>query len=83
MTAGAGGFTDEGWPSGHGGGQGHVVPKDRMTVSEASAYLAVDAETLTRMASERSIPSLEVEGQWFFSKKSIDKWRRQRESKRS
>jgi len=54
-----------------------------MTVSEASAYLAVDAETLARMASERSIPSLEVEGQWFFSKKSIDKWRRQRESKRS
>ena len=58
-----------------------MVPKDRMTVSEASAYLAVDTETLMRMASERSIPSLEVEGQWFFSKKSIDKWRRQREGK--
>lgn len=53
-----------------------------MTVSEASAYLAVDAETLTRMASERSIPSLEVEGEWLFSKKSIDKWRRQREAQR-
>ncbi|KRT75140.1 MAG: excisionase [Candidatus Rokubacteria bacterium CSP1-6] len=60
-----------------------MVPKDRMTVSEASVYLAVDAETLTRMASERSIPSLEVEGQWVFSKKSIDKWRRQREAKRA
>ncbi len=83
MTAGAGGFTDEGWPDGYGGGRGHVVPKDRMTVSEASAYLAVDAETLTRMASERSIPSLQVEGQWVFSKKSIDKWRRQREAKRA
>lgn len=59
-----------------------MVPKDAMTVSEASAYLAVDAETLTRMASERSIPSLEVKGEWLFSKKSIDKWRRQREAQR-
>lgn len=58
-----------------------MVPKDAMTVSEASAYLAVDAETLTQMASERSIPCLEVEGEWRFSKKSIDKWRRQREAK--
>ena len=60
-----------------------MVPKDGMTVSEASVYLAVDTETLTRMASERSIPALEVEGQWVFSKKSIDKWRRQREAKRA
>jgi len=59
-----------------------VVPKDKMTMSEASAYLAVDAETLGRMASERSIPCLKVEGEWVFSKKSIDKWRRQRETKR-
>ncbi len=62
---------------------GHVVPKDRMTVSEAAQYLALDAETLTRMASERSIPALEVEGQWVFSRKSIDKWRRLRETKRA
>jgi excisionase family DNA binding protein len=54
-----------------------------MTMSEASAYLAVDADTLSRLASERSIPCLEVEGEWVFSKKSIDKWRRQREMKRS
>ena len=60
-----------------------MVPKDRMTVWEASAYLAVDAEILRRMASERSVPALEVEGQWVFSKKSIDKWRRQREAKRA
>jgi len=53
-----------------------------MTMSEASAYLAVDAETLRGMASERSIPCLKVEGEWVFSKKSIDKWRRQRETKR-
>ena len=59
-----------------------MVPKDKMTMSEASAYLAVDAETLGRMASERSIPCLNVEGEWVFSKKSIDKWRRQRETKR-
>jgi excisionase family DNA binding protein len=60
-----------------------VLPKDVMTMSEASQYLAVDAETLTRMALERTIPCLEVQGEWIFSKKSIDKWRRQREMKRS
>lgn len=59
-----------------------MIPKDAMTVSEASAYLALDAETLTRMASERSIPCLKVEGGWVFSKKSIDKWRRQQETER-
>jgi excisionase family DNA binding protein len=59
-----------------------VLPKDAMTLSEASAYLAVDPETLTRMASERRIPCLEVDGAWMFSKKSIDKWRRQREDDR-
>ncbi len=69
-------------PSGDRGGSGQVVPKDTMTMSEASAYLALDAETLTRMASERSIPCLKVEGKWVFSKKSIDKWRRQQEVKR-
>ena len=59
-----------------------MLPKDVMTMSEASAYLAVDAETLSRMASERRIPCLKVDGEWIFSKKSIDKWRRQRETKR-
>jgi excisionase family DNA binding protein len=54
-----------------------------MTVQEASTYLAMDAETVTRMAAERSIPSLEVQGEWVFSKKSIDKWRHQREVKRA
>jgi len=56
-----------------------VVPKDAMTVKEASTYLAMDEATVTRMAMERRIPSIEVEGAWVFSKKSIDKWRRQQE----
>lgn len=60
-----------------------MPPKDRMTMSEASTYLSLDAETLNRMASERTIPCCEVEGEWVFSKKSIDKWRRQRETKPS
>lgn len=60
-----------------------MFPKDMMTMAEASAYLAVDAETLSRMVSERSIPCLNVEGEWVFSKKSIDKWRRQREAERA
>jgi excisionase family DNA binding protein len=52
-----------------------VIPKDTMTVTEASTYLSMDAETLKRLAIERRIPALEHEGQWLFSKKSIDKWR--------
>ena len=52
-----------------------MIPKDTMTVTEASTYLSMDAEALQRLAAERRIPALEYEGQWVFSKKSIDKWR--------
>ena len=52
-----------------------MIPKDAMTVKEASTYLSMDAEALKRLAVERRIPALEHEGQWLFSKKSIDKWR--------
>jgi excisionase family DNA binding protein len=58
-----------------------VHPKDMMTVKEASTYLAMDEATVTRMAAERRIPSMEVEGAWVFSKKSIDKWRRIQEKR--
>jgi len=54
-----------------------VIPKDTMTVTEASTYLSMDAEALERMAAERRIPALQHDGQWVFSKKSIDKWRSQ------
>jgi excisionase family DNA binding protein len=46
-----------------------------MDVKEASRYLAMDEQTLARMAAERTIPALQHEGKWLFSKKSIDKWR--------
>jgi excisionase family DNA binding protein len=52
-----------------------VIPKDTMTVTEASRYLSMDAGALERLAAERRIPALERDGQWVFSKKSIDKWR--------
>ncbi|MEK7445411.1 MAG: helix-turn-helix domain-containing protein [candidate division NC10 bacterium] len=52
-----------------------MVPKDAMTAKEASKYLAMDEQTVVRMAAERRIPSLHHEGQWLFSRKSIDKWR--------
>lgn len=52
-----------------------MIPKDTMTVKEASTYLSMDAEALQRLAVERRIPAIEHEGQWLFSKKSIDKWR--------
>ena len=58
-------------------------PKDTMTLKEASAYLAMDEATVTRMAAERLIPSMEVEGAWVFSKKSIDKWHRIQERRGS
>ena len=54
---------------------------DTMTLKEASAYLAMDEATVTRMAAERLIPSMEVEGAWVFSRKSIDKWRRIQEKR--
>lgn len=57
-----------------------MLPKDVMTVKEASTYLSMDEQTVTQMALERRIPALEVEGQWVFSRKSIDKWRSQRKS---
>ena len=41
----------------------------------------MDEATLTRMAAERRIPSLEKDGAWVFSRKSIDKWRRLQEKR--
>ena len=52
-----------------------MIPKDTMTVKEASTYLSMDAEALKRLAVERRIPAIEHDGQWLFSKKLIDKWR--------
>jgi excisionase family DNA binding protein len=46
-----------------------------MSIQEASQYLAMDEQTVARMASERRIPCLQHEGKWLFSKKSIDKWK--------
>jgi excisionase family DNA binding protein len=55
-----------------------VLPKDAMTASEVSRYLSMDEDTIRRMAADRSIPALLHEGQWLFSRKSIDKWRLRR-----
>lgn len=60
-----------------------MSPKDTMNVQEACTYLAMDEATLTRLAAERRIPCLEVDGAWVFSKKSIDKWRSQRDVRRA
>ncbi len=54
-----------------------MTPKDVMSVKETSMYLAMDEAALTRLATERRIPCLDVNGEWMFSKKSIDKWRSQ------
>ena len=60
-----------------------MTPKDVLNLDEASAYLAMDAATLTVLARERRIPSLQLNGAWVFSKKSIDKWRSQQLSRRA
>lgn len=52
-----------------------MTPKDVLSLTEASAYLAMDERTLAAMADERLIPSFRQDGVWVFSKKSIDKWR--------
>ncbi|MBI2216805.1 MAG: helix-turn-helix domain-containing protein [Candidatus Rokubacteria bacterium] len=52
-----------------------MTPKDVLSLQEASTYLAIDVATLEQLAGERRIPSFQVDGQWVFSKKSIDKWR--------
>ncbi len=56
-----------------------MTPKDVMNVQEASRYLAIEEAQLRALAHERRIPCLEVDGHWVFSKKSIDKWRSQRD----
>ena len=60
-----------------------MTPKDVLNLKEASAYLAMDEATLTVLAAERRIPCLELNGDWVFSKKSIDKWRSQQSSRRA
>ena len=60
-----------------------MTPKDVLTLQEASTYLAMDEKTLTVLAAERRIPSLELNGTWVFSKKSIDKWRSQQSRARA
>jgi len=52
-----------------------VNPKDMLSLKEASTYLEMDERTLASLASERRIPSVQLDGAWIFSKKSIDKWR--------
>jgi hypothetical protein len=48
-----------------------------LSLKEASTYLAMDERKLASLATERRIPSVQLDGAWIFSKKSIDKWRSQ------
>ena len=57
-----------------------MTPKGVMSVREASTYLSIDEATLTQLAAQRGIPCMEVNGSWMFSKKSIDKWRTQKQA---
>ena len=52
-------------------------PKDMLSLKEASTDLGMDERALASLATERRIPSLQLDGAWIFSKKSIDKWRGQ------
>ena len=50
-------------------------PKDMLSLKEASTYLGMDERALVSLAAERRIQSVQLDGAWVFSKKSIDKWR--------
>jgi excisionase family DNA binding protein len=52
-----------------------VNAKDQLSLKEASTYLGMDERTLASLATERRIPSIQLDGTWIFSRKSIDKWR--------
>ena len=52
-----------------------VLPKDIMNIEEASAFLAMEEPEVRQLAEERRIPSLQHDGQWAFSRKSLEKWR--------
>jgi len=58
-----------------------VSPKDMLNLKEASTYLAIEERKLASLADERRIPSVQLNGAWVFSKKSIDKWRSQQTSR--
>jgi hypothetical protein len=55
-----------------------VLPKDIMNLEEASTFLMMDPPKVRQLAEERRIPSLEHNGQWAFSRKSLEKWIRSR-----
>jgi hypothetical protein len=52
-----------------------VLPKDMMNIEEASTFLAMEELEVRQLAEERRIPSLQHNGQWAFSRKSLEKWR--------
>jgi len=60
-----------------------VLPKDIMNIQEASAFLAMEERDLWRLAEERRIPSLQHNGQWAFSRKSLEKWRQAQTRRRA
>jgi excisionase family DNA binding protein len=55
-------------------GEVAVSFKDAMTVKEASTYLSLDEGRLADLAEQRQIPAVKVDGQWLFSRKSLQKW---------
>jgi len=51
-----------------------VPPPDAVAIKEAAKLLALDEVTLAHLAEDRQIPAVKVEGQWVFSRKSLQKW---------
>ena len=52
-----------------------MTMRDPMTVQEASKLLAVDERTLASLAEDRQVPAVKRDGQWVFSRKSLEKWK--------
>ncbi|HSE96319.1 MAG TPA: helix-turn-helix domain-containing protein [Methylomirabilota bacterium] len=57
-----------------------VIPPDAVTLTEAAKLLTLDEVTLSHLAEDRQVPAIKVDGQWMFSRKSLQKWQRLRGS---
>ena len=50
------------------------IPKEVMTLREASQYLGISADTLYKYLGEGSIPDFKLGNRWRFKKDLLDRW---------
>jgi excisionase family DNA binding protein len=50
------------------------IPKEVMTLREASKYLGISPDTLYKYLSESKIPAFKLGNRWRFKKDLLDRW---------